>query len=96
MVGLQNLKNFEIKGGFTVESHCSFTQWLPSSRSTFFSVLDPTFFSVSDPHKFMRIRIQDPLNVQMDPDPDPLFFLFRSGSKGGKIKEDNLNKQIFN
>ena len=79
MVGLQNLKNFEIKGGFTVESHCSFTQWLPSSRST--------FFSVSDPHKFMRIRIQDP---------DPLFFLFRSGSKGGKIKEDNLNKQIFN
>ena len=87
MVGLQNLKNFEIKGGFTVESHCSFTQWLPSSRLTFFSVLDPTFFSVSDPHKFMRIRIQDP---------DPLFFLFRSGSKGGKIKEDNLNKQIFN
>ena len=87
MVGLQNLKNFEIKGGFTVESHCSFTQWLPSSRST--------FFSVSDPHKFMRIRIQDPLNVQMDPDPDPLFFI-PIRIQRGKIKEDNLYKKIFN
>ena len=63
MVGLQNLKNFEIKGGFTVESHCSFTQWLPSSRST--------FFSVSDPHKIMRIRIQDPDPLFFYSDPDP-------------------------
>ena len=34
---------------------------------------------------FMRIRIQDPKNVHMDPDP-----------KGVKIKEDNLLQQIFN
>ena len=33
----------------------------------------------------MRIRIQDPKNVHMDPDP-----------KGVKIKEDNLLQQIFN
>ena len=80
MVGLQNLTNFEIKGGFT---HLKVIAVLCSG----YHRVDTTFFSVSDPHKFMRIRIQDP---------DPLFFLFRSGSKGGKIKEDNLNKQIFN
>ena len=33
----------------------------------------------------MRIRIQDPYNVHMDPDPDPLFFiLIRLDPKGVK------------
>ena len=38
------------------------------------------------------------LNVHVDPDPDsrPLMFYSDPDPKGIKIKEDNLNKQIFN
>ena len=43
----------------------------------------------------MRIRIQDPLSVHMDPDPDPLFFYSDPDPKGVKIKENNLYQQIF-
>ena len=42
----------------------------------------------------MRIRIQDPKNVHMDPDPKPNFFY--SDPEGVKMKEDNLKNQIFN
>ena len=44
----------------------------------------------------MRIRIQDPKNVLLDPDPDPSFFIRIRNPKWVKIKEENLNQQIFN
>ena len=44
---------------------------------------------------FMRIRIQDPKNVHMDLDPDPLIFYLDPDPIGVKIKENNLYKQNF-
>ena len=44
----------------------------------------------------MQIRIQDPKNVHMVPDPDPSFFIRIRIQRGVQIKEDNLYKQIFN
>ena len=42
------------------------------------------------------MRIQDPKNVHMDPDPDPPFFYPDPDPKGVKIKEKNLYQQMFN
>ena len=65
-----------------------------------FSVLTsewPVFFQCFGSAKvFMRIRIQDPKKVHVDPDPDPDPNYFILIQKGVKIKEDNLYKQIFN